>query len=257
VISIRSAGLPLRLELAGLAIAGAWLLAVILHLLGAEETLHHHHLIEGDLPLWTSTAVFLVAWQVMVVAMMLPGSLPAIRSLGSRPERGRSVLLGWAAFLGAYLLVWTAFGLLAFGGDVVIHRLVESSPWFADRSFLVEAGILAVAGGYQFAPLKRRALALCRHPGEAEGNAAGSDPSAAAGLRHSLHCVASSWALMLVMFAAGVSSLTWMAVLTGVMAYEVLGAHGQRAASLAGIILIGGASVVVLTGGAMSIFGGQ
>jgi predicted metal-binding membrane protein len=257
MISIRAAQRSRPLEVAGLAIGGAWLLAAILQLAGAGEALHHHHLVEGDLPLWTSTAVFLVAWQVMVVAMMLPGSLPAIRAFGSTPDLGRPSLLGWAAFVGTYLLVWTGFGLFAFGGDVVTHRLVEVSPWFADRSFLIEAGVLAVAGAYQFAPLKRRALALCRHPGGVDGNAAGADPSAATGFRHALDCVASSWALMVVMFAAGVASLAWMAVLTVVMAYEVLGRHGQRAASVWGAVLIGLAAVVVVTGGAVSILGGQ
>jgi predicted metal-binding membrane protein len=244
------------LELAGLAIAGAWLLALVLHLLGAEETLHHHHLIEGDLPLWTSTAVFLVAWQVMIVAMMLPGSLPAIRALGSRLDRQRPMLPGWAAFLGAYLLVWTAFGLLAFGGDVVTHHLVETVRWLGDRPWLIEAGILALAGGYQLAPLKRRALALCRHPVGADGNP-GADPSASTGFRHALDCVASSWALMLLMFAAGVASFAWMAFLTVVMAYEVMGRHGQRAATLVGVALLSLATIVVMTGGSISVIGGR
>jgi predicted metal-binding membrane protein len=172
-------------------------------------------------------------------------------------DLGRPSLPGWAAFVGAYLVVWTGFGLFAFGGDVVTHHLVEVNPWLADRPHLIEAGVLAVAGAYQFAPLKRRALALCRHPAGANGNAGGAAPSAATGFRHALDCVAGSWALMLLMFAAGVASLAWMAVLTAVMAYEVLGRHGQRAASVVGVILLSSALIVVVTGGAVSILGGR
>jgi predicted metal-binding membrane protein len=42
---------------------------------------------------------------------------------------------------------------------------------------------------------------------------------------------------MLLMFAAGVASLWWMAVLTALMVYEKTGAGGQRAVPVAGVLL--------------------
>ena len=48
------------------------------------------------------------------------------------------------------------------------------------------------------------------------------------GLAHAADCLVCSWALMLLMFAAGVANLAWMAVLAVVMAYEALGRHGAR-----------------------------
>ena len=60
-------------------------------------------------PFWVTAVVFLVAWQVMVAAMMLPSSMPMVRlfsqaAAGRRPGR---VLL---AFLGGYAAMWGAAG---------------------------------------------------------------------------------------------------------------------------------------------------
>jgi predicted metal-binding membrane protein len=152
-------------------------------------------------------------------------------------------------FLGAFALVWTVFGLLAFMGDVALHHLVDATPWLAARPWLIEASVVALAGAYQFAPLKRRALAACRNP-------AGLLPIAAPprrrisielGVDHGFACLGSSWALMLLMFAEGFANVEWMAVLTVVMVYEAAGRHGQRAASATGLFLLAFATTVVLT----------
>ena len=51
---------------------------------------------------------------------------------------------------------------------------------------------------------------------------------------------------MLVMFAAGMANLWWMAALTALMAYEKLGRDGERAAVVAGFALLGLAGLVFL-----------
>ena len=62
-----------------IAIAVAWVLTLAAQLSGWSILVHHDTLIEsGAIPLWLGTIVFLVAWQSMVVAMMLPSSLPMI-----------------------------------------------------------------------------------------------------------------------------------------------------------------------------------
>lgn len=206
---------------------------------GTAAVLHHHALIEGGPPLWVAIPLFLVAWLVMVVAMMLPASLPTIRdveaAMGMLARQRRAL----AAFLGAFAVTWTVFGLLAFLGDFVLHHVVDTTPWLAARPWLIEAGVLALAGSYQFVPLKRRALGACRHPGDLAVPASLPDQRASRlGLRHGLDCLGSSWALMLVMFAAGFASLWSMAALTALMAYETRGRHGHRAATAAGIVLL-------------------
>jgi predicted metal-binding membrane protein len=232
-------------------IGGAWLIAVLAQVTGNAGVLHHHALIEGGPPLWMALPLFVVAWQVMIAAMMLPASLPAVRVVARMPARRDSSSLAIARFLGAYAVVWTLFGVMAFLGDVAVHHLVDATPWLEARPWLIEASILILAGAYQFVPLKRRGLTACRHPDGTRNEGAGIEPSAARlGFRHAVDCVACSWALMLLMFAAGFANLGWMAALAAVMAYETVGRHGRRAASVAGIVLLGLAGLVVLTGSA-------
>jgi len=66
------------------------------------------------------------------------------------------------------------------------------------------------------------------------------------GARHGAFCVGCCWALMLVMFAAGVASLVWMALLTGVMIHEKTRPLGARAVPVTGVALLGTASLVLL-----------
>lgn len=220
-------------------IVGAWLIVLVAQVTGTAAVLHHHALIEGGPSLWVAIPLFLVAWQVMIAAMMLPASLPAIRvaeaamGMVARPRRAG------AAFLGAFAVIWIVFGLFAFMADVVLHHIVDATPWLAERPWLIEAGVLALAGAYQLAPLKRRSLAACRHPGAlAPIDRLPQQGAARLGLRHGLACLGSSWALMLVMFAAGFANLWWMVVLTALMVYETTGRRSNRAATAAGIVLL-------------------
>jgi predicted metal-binding membrane protein len=231
-----------------IAIAGAWLIAIVAQATGNAALLHHHALIEGGPPLWVGVPLFLLGWQVMIAAMMLPASLPTIRVVNVTMGRLTRPRLAQAAFLGAFAVVWTIFGLLAFTGDLALHRVVDATPWLAARPWLIEAGVLALAGACQFAPLKRRSLAACRHPvGLLPTTAPLRRGSFQLGIDHGLACLGSSWALMLLMFAEGFANVWWMVALTTVMVYEMTGRHGQQAASAAGIVLLL-AGLIVLSG---------
>jgi predicted metal-binding membrane protein len=224
-----------------LAITAAWLVAIGAELTGASEALHHDVLIEGGPPLWAALALFLLAWQAMVAAMMLPSSMPLIRlfegvsAKQERPGRAR------AAFLAGYVAVWTAFGAFAFVGDVVLHRTVEAIPWLHERPWLIGGSVLVLAGAFQFTDLKEQCLSKCRMPGPfllahyRRGAAGGFR----LGFGHGLFCLGCCWALMFVMFAAGVAVLWWMAALTAVMIYEKTGRHGAALTPVVGVVLIG------------------
>jgi predicted metal-binding membrane protein len=54
------------------------------------------------------------------------------------------------------------------------------------------------------------------------------------GLDHGLYCLGCCWALMLVMFAAGVANLAWMAAIGALMTYEKVGRHGEQVRAAAG-----------------------
>jgi len=229
-----------------LVIAGAWSALLIAEVTGAAAALHHHALIEGGLPLAMAVPLFLLGWMVMVAAMMLPASLPTIRVVEAarawRAGPGRACLV----FLVPFAAVWTAFGLLAFLGDVGLHHLVDATPWLAGRPQLIEVGVLALAGGYQLLPIRRRSLAICRHPSQLPATTlSGLAAAAWLGLGHGLACLGSMWALMLLMFAEGFANLSWMVALTAVMVYEATGRHGQRAGVVVGVVLIGMALTVL------------
>lgn len=227
-----------------LAIATAWVLIAGAQLTGTAAFLHHHALIEHGPAPWIAVPAFLAAWLVMIVAMMIPASLPAIvRGSGLDRLRGRvaPVLPGAATrrFLLPYLLVWLGFGLAVFLGDATLHHIVDATPWLGARPWLIDAGVFAFAGAYQLLPLKRRSLDACRHPARGHRDA---------GLEHALACLASSGALMLLMFAEGFSSPWPMLGLSAVMVYEATGRHGHLAARVVGVLLLAAATGVVLTG---------
>jgi predicted metal-binding membrane protein len=229
-----------------LAIAGAWLVAIVAQATGWAALLHHHSLIEGGAPLWLAVVLFVPGWLVMIAAMMLPASRSTIGVVTGGLTRRRRPSIAMAAFLGAFLLAWMGFGLVAFGGDVALHHAVDATPWLAARPWLIEASVLVVAGGYQLTSGKRRSLAACRHPNDLLPDVPLTEAGAfQIGLRHGLECLGSSWALMLLMFAEGFANLWWMAGLTFLMTYEANGRRGLEAARIAGaVLLLAGVAVV-------------
>jgi predicted metal-binding membrane protein len=59
-------------------------------------------------------------------------------------------------------------------------------------------------------------------------------------------CLGAGWALMLLMFALGVHSLTWTLLLTGVLVAEKVLPGGTRLASLVGATLVVAGAVAAL-----------
>lgn len=229
-----------RVPLIAAAIGGAWFIVAAAQLSGSAGLLHHHSLIEGGPSLWLGVPVFLVGWLVMIAAMMLPASLPAVAAYASSaPARVRSAAL-LSGFLAPYAVVWALFGLLAFDGDYGVHHLVDATPWLGARPWLVDAAVVGLAGVYQLTPIKDRSLHACRHP-ESSG-------SHEIGLSHALACLGSSGALMVLMFAEGFASLWWMAALAVVMAYEATGRYGHAFARAVGVGLLALAIAVLVTG---------
>ncbi len=229
------------------AVAVAWMLAVAAELSGQGSALHHDALIEGKLPFALALVLFLVAWQSMVAAMMVPSSLPLVRLYAAAVARQPHPRAAMAAFLGGYALVWTMFGSLAFVGDTMIHATVDRTPWLQHHEWLIAGGTLALAGAFQFSGLKDGCLEVCRHPGAflLRHYERGLPAAFALGRRHGLFCLGCCWALMLLMFAAGVANLLWMAGLTALMVYEKTGTAGRRAVPVAGIGLLLCAALVL------------
>jgi predicted metal-binding membrane protein len=159
---------------------------------------------------------FAVTWALMMAAMMLPSLVPA--AAGSRAP---------GAFAGGYLAVWVGAGLVAYAAIEGVRSL--DLGWLAwDRAGrYVAAGVVLAAAVYQLTAVKRSCLDRCRRPpaertwtGTASSPAAG--PALLAGIRHGASCVGCCAAMMAALFALGVMSLTWMAVVALLIAAERL-----------------------------------
>ncbi len=163
---------------------------------------------------------FIGVWVVMMAAMMFPSVAPTV-ALYARMTRQRSPAQP-LLFTAAYLVVWSAVGLLSYG----LFELGKA--WFgAQLSWdaggrWVAAAVLAVAAIYELTPLKNACLAKCRSPlGFLLGSwREGLRGAIEMGSRHAAWCVGCCWALMAALFALGVMSLVWMAVVAALIAAE-------------------------------------
>jgi predicted metal-binding membrane protein len=221
------------------AIALAWAVAVAAELTGRAQGLHHDRLAQGT-SAWAALGLFLLAWQLMIAAMMLPSSLPLIRLFGRASANQPRPRLAKTAFLGGYAAVWSCFGVAAFLGDLGVHRLVDRSGWLAARPALIGGAVLVLAGAFQFSKLKDRCLRVCRHPAGylLRHYRRGTAAAMRLGAGHGVFCVGCCWALMLVAFAAGVANLWWMAALTALMVFEKTGRQGRRGVRPIGVGLL-------------------
>ncbi|HET7095513.1 MAG TPA: DUF2182 domain-containing protein, partial [Thermomicrobiales bacterium] len=155
--------IPANALIAGTALA-AWGLAFALVVTGWARRVHHQPLVESNGSTLPALLLFLLVWQVMTAAMMLPSSLPLMR-LFNRASRGQAhPRLARLAFVAAYFAVWTGFAALALAGDALLHDLARRWLWLAQRPWLIGGLALLLAGGFQFSPLKDRCLQQCRSP---------------------------------------------------------------------------------------------
>jgi predicted metal-binding membrane protein len=223
------------------AVGGAWGLVIGLYALDRAALIEHDAVLSGSSAAWPlAVSVFLVTWQLMTAAMMLPTSLPMIRAFAVPARAQARPVAVMGAFLAGYFAVWTAFAALALAGDAVVHWLVDRSTWLADRPWLISGGVIAGAGAFQFSPIKERCLAECRSPVQFlwRHYRPGVANAWRLGLRHGMFCLGCCWALMLLMFAVGVGSLAWMAALTGIMVVEKTSRFGRRLVPVVGVALL-------------------
>jgi predicted metal-binding membrane protein len=99
--------------------------------------------------------------------------------------------------------------------------------------------LLLAAGIFQFTPLKHACLAHCRAPLEFIMTRwrEGAGGAFRMGLEHGLYCSGCCWALMGLLFVAGVMNILWIAVLSLLVGLEKLVPRGLWLSSATGVIL--------------------
>ncbi len=163
---------------------------------------------------------FVVTWIVMMAAMMFPSVAPtAALYAGITRRRGTDRALLFSA---AYLLVWGATGVLAYAVFEAGRRLFGQELAGTRAGSAFAAGVVAVAALYELTPWKDACLSRCRGPlgfiisTWREGRLG----ALRMGSRHALWCLGCCWALMAALFALGIMSLGWMAVVATLIVLE-------------------------------------
>ena len=202
-----------------------------------------------------AAGLYVAGWTLMTVAMMLPTTLPLLeifrRLTAQRPDHKQLVTL----VIAGYLAAWLGFGVAAHLGDWIIHEIVEHIQWLAEHAWVIGAGTLLVAGGFQFSRLKYRCLDKCRTPlsfvTEHWRGRHDRRNALMLGINHGVFCVGCCWALMLLMFGVGIGNVGWMLALGAVMAVEKNMPWGRKvSAPLGWGLLFCGALIVLYHSGA-------
>jgi len=188
-------------------------------------------------------ATFLVAWIVMMVAMMVPSSAPMFLLYRVSASDGPRGELRTLAFGAGYLLVWAVVGAIV----LVAQRVVDTALPMELRPLGV-ATVLAAAGSYQFTPLKATCLRACQTPADFlvrhwRGGALG---PLRLGIDHGLYCLGCCWALMAVLVAAGGMGLAWVALIALIVLVEKLVPRAVWFSRAVGVAFVLGALLVML-----------
>ncbi|MSO63395.1 MAG: DUF2182 domain-containing protein [Acidobacteria bacterium] len=182
-----------------------------------------------------------VMWAVMMIAMMLPSAAPIILLVvGVYRRRGVRAPVLTTAFGAGYVLAWTTFSGVAAFTQLGLHRAAVLSLDMSTHSAILSGAMLICAGVYQWLPIKGACLTHCRSPLAflAQEWREGVGGALAMGLRHGLYCVGCCWALMTLLFAAGVMNLFWVGVIAAFVLVEKLAPQGARLGRVAGMLLV-------------------
>ena len=192
---------------------------------------------------WVEVGALVIMWAVMMVAMMTPAAAPMILMFATihrrRTAEGRPAT-PTAIFVLGYLVIWTIYSVVAALAQAGLHAAALLSSAMAATSPLLAGGLLVAAGVFQWTPLKRACLAACRSPlsflmtGWREGRAG----AFAMGLRHGLYCLGCCWALMALLFVAGVMNLLWVATIAVAVPVEKVVPRGDLVGRFAGVALV-------------------
>jgi predicted metal-binding membrane protein len=171
---------------------------------------------------WTGLGAFgwfVGVWVVMMAAMMFPSVAPTIALYARMNPTSRMVPL---VFTSGYLATWAGAGVVAFLIGLAGRRVAGGDLAWGAAGRPIAGATLIVAAVYELTPLKDVCLGKCRSPlGFLLGSwRTGWTGAFRMGAENGAWCVGCCWALMASLFALGVMSVTWMAVVAGLIALE-------------------------------------
>ena len=208
------------------------------------------------MPMTWTPGLFLVMflmWWIMMIAMMLPSAAPMILLFATVNRRQRVLdapYVPTSVFASGYLAAWAGFSLLATVLQWLLDRSGLMTMAMASASDWLGAALLIAAGLYQLTPLKHACLEHCRSPFAfiSQHWRTGTAGAFRMGLWHGTYCVACCWAVMGLLFYAGVMNFAWIAGLAVFVLVEKLLPAGHRFGTLSGwLFLIWGSALAART----------
>jgi len=192
-----------------------------------------------------------VMWSVMMVAMMVPSAAPLVllfANVNRKRQERADPLISTGLFLLGYLLVWVGFSVAATLMQWGLHTAALISPMMVSASPVLGGLLLIAAGLFQWTPIKQACLRYCRSPlgfltvewREGRGRAL------FMGLKHGALCVGCCWALMVLLFVAGVMNLFWIAAIAAFVLIEKLAPRGAPIGLATGaVLMVAGVALLV------------
>jgi predicted metal-binding membrane protein len=207
-----------------------------------------------DVKPWSAAVILplFLMWAEMMVAMMIPSAAPIILTFAminrKRREQERP-FVPTGLFLLGYLLVWTAFSLVAAVAQWALHGASLLSPAMKSSSPLLAGGLLVVAGLFQWTRWKHACLNQCRSPLQflLHDWREGAGGALAMGIKHGAFCAGCCWMLMALLFVAGVMNLLWVAAITILVLLEKIAPPRWRLGQATGVILLAWGVGVIAT----------
>jgi predicted metal-binding membrane protein len=209
-----------------------------------------------DLTMGMAAPLFLATWVAMMVAMMFPAAAPMIllfdRVERGKREAGRSYV-PTMYFVGAYLAIWTVFGVLAFALAGGVERLAKDADWISGQWARIGGLLLIAAGLYQLTPLKDVCLSKCQSPMSFLMTSwrDGKVGAVQMGLLHGGYCVGCCWLLFVILLPLGIMNVAAMVVIALLVFGEKCLPVGNRLARAAALVLVLFGIVVTLFPGAL------
>ena len=184
---------------------------------------------------------FVVSWTAMMVAMMIPATLPLIllyRVVARQRLSPAQARVGTVAMVVGYVAVWAIAGL-----PVYVYALsVESVGGVAA---VLPAVLLVVGGVYQFTSLKRSCHARCSSPLFFLMQKWKSGPGGALrlGALHGVDCLGCCAGLMIALVALGMMNLALVFTLALIIFAEKTLPSSHRIARPLGVLMVAGGVV--------------
>lgn len=203
-----------------------------------------------NLTMGLGAPLFIAIWIAMMVAIMFPTAAPMITTFArinaQKKERGQAFVPTWL-FAGAYIFVWSATGIIAYGVAVAGDALAAEWSWLSDNAARIGGGALVLAGLYQLSPLKSVCLGKCRSPMSflLSSWRDGYVGSVRMGIEHAAFCLGCCWLLFLILFPLGMMNIAILAIITAFILAEKTSRFGQQIALAGGVALIVYGAVVV------------